>query len=468
MMRQIKTAFLFLFLLCIFETSNGQVQTGNANISRKENLQSDFTCLRDALQAEYPSLYRFTPKEKMDQLLDSCYNSLRNSTTDLEFYRLTKFVLSAARDGHLGCTPPDSLLKHIREDVKFFPVRLHFVRDKAYVIGTADSSLPAGAEIISINNQPVSRIQNELFRFIVSDGFSNTKKLHVLDNYFYFYYFLVKGSSPSFDIKYSTEAGSTASIKLSAVAERDIPPAIDILNREKLLDLKITEDKIAILTIRTFDEDEMAQAGLVFSTFLYGAFNRIKEEKIHKLIIDLRGNGGGKDQYGSMLYGFLTKKTFNYYRSLTGSNPEKYRKTGNGYYEFDKDWHSNLKLQKPASVNYNDALWILIDGESFSATAEFCTIARSLNRGVFVGEETGGAYIGNTSGEQRELTLPTTGMKVQFGLWQYHMSVTSNHIFSRGIMPHQEVLLSANDLLQKHESQMEHAIRLAQKLKYKP
>lgn len=95
-----------------------------------------------------------------------------------------------------------------------------------------------------------------------------------------------------------------------------MPPAINIIGTAKLLDLNITKDKIAILSIRTFDEDERAQAGLVFSTFLYRSFNRLKAEKINKLTIDLRGNGG--------------RKPFSYYEKLVGSNAEKYRKTGNG------------------------------------------------------------------------------------------------------------------------------------------
>ena len=456
------TLFLFLYMSKI---SLAQEQQREEVEGRKNSLQADFSLFSNALQADYPSLYRYSSAPVMKNLLDSCYNSLHNTTTDLEFYGMMKFLLSAVRDGHMGCTPPTSLQKYLHESATYFPLRLYFVNDKAFVVGAADKSIPAGAEIVSINHQPVAALQHELFRYIVSDGFINSKKRHILGNYFYFYYYLVKGAHASFDIKYKSATGATSTVKLNAVHEKDIPPAISVINTEKLLDLTITKDKIAILSIRTFDEDEMAQVGLVFHTFLYNSFQRIKDDKIKKLIIDLRGNGGGKDQYGSMLYSYLTNKTFGYYRNLIGSNADKYRKTGNGSYEFDQDWHSNLKTQQPASINYTDALWILTDGLSFSATAEFCSIARSLNRAVFVGEETGGTFGGNTSGEEKELVLPTTGMKIQFGMWQYNMLVTSNHNLSRGIMPHQEVLLSVNDLLQKHDSQLEHTLRLARNQK---
>ncbi|MBC8082876.1 MAG: hypothetical protein H7Z21_06640, partial [Hymenobacter sp.] len=43
-------------------------------------------------------------------------------------------------------------------------------------------------------------------------------------------------------------------------------------------------------------------------------------------------------------------------------------------------------IQKPNENSYNGKLFILINGLSFSAAAEFCSIVRSNQRGKFIGE----------------------------------------------------------------------------------
>ena len=52
--------------------------------------------------------------------------------------------------------------------------------------------------------------------------------------------------------------------------------------------------------------------------------------------------------------------------------------------------HPNLALQQPKSNNYKSKIFVLADGRSFSASAEFSSIVKTNNRGKFIGEECGG------------------------------------------------------------------------------
>jgi C-terminal processing protease CtpA/Prc len=92
-------------------------------------------------------------------------------------------------------------------------------------------------------------------------------------------------------------------------------------------------------------------------------------------------------------------------------------------------------VQQPRAPVFTGRLWILIDGGTFSTAAEFCSVARSLKRGTFIGEETGGTYEGNTSGTFAILTLPHTGIRAIVPLVRYRLAVTPPAHPGRGIIP---------------------------------
>lgn len=458
--------------------------------TRKDSLQNDFNLLRNKLHQNYPSLYRYTSQSRMTTLFDSCYSTLQDSTSDLAFFRMLKYLVSQIKDGHLSCSPSRDLRQYLKEQKVYFPYRVRFINNRMYVYKGANSLLPAGTEILTINKEPVSQIKNRLFQYIVSDGNIETKKNIVLGNYFYIYYFLAYGSlsfaeasagEVHFDISYKAANGSIPPSprfrRVEAVLESALPPIE--ADPGKLLDLSITPDHIAVLTIQTFDKTSLDEAGLDFESFLHTAFTRIREQQIKKLVIDLRGNGGGRDLYGSLLYSYLSRGKFNYYKSLTAATPalpfEQFKrgvtsfndlspdlltKITAGVYQLKPAAHNNLQELSPAANNYTGPVWFLINGLSFSVSTEFCAIARSNKRGLFIGEETGGAYEGCTSGVQMDITLPATQMTVSFGAIQYNMAVPPVKPAGRGIIPDYRVQASINDILTSRDTQLERALEL--------
>jgi C-terminal processing protease CtpA/Prc len=53
-----------------------------------------------------------------------------------------------------------------------------------------------------------------------------------------------------------------------------------------------------------------------FEIWIVDAFRDIQRKKIANLIIDLRGNEGGRDDYAMYLLSFLAKTPFRYHQSL--------------------------------------------------------------------------------------------------------------------------------------------------------
>ncbi len=473
-----KILILFLHTLMVVTTVTGQ-ELQEQSLS-KEDYRQDFIVFRNFLQTSYPSLYRYVRKKKMNALLDSCYASLNDETTSLDFYRTIKYLLSAVGDGHLSCRPSAAIKQYLEEEAALFPLSIHFTGHEAYMLHELGNGITAGTEIISINNEPVDRIRQQLFRYMAADGAIETKKYVILNNVFRFYYAFVYGGQNTFSIVFRTAAGETITRKIHGLPEKDLAvQQTDTASAKKLLDLQYTRDSIAVLTIKTFSKTENSNAGEDLPAFLHTAFSDITRRNVNRLIIDLRGNGGGRDLYGSLLYTYLANKKFAWYKSLVTATtglpfaefssttssysdltPTMLTKTSGHQYAMTANAHAGLQYFQPDANQYKGRVWFLTDGMSFSTTAEFCAIARSHKRGKFIGTETGGAYNGNTSGVQIDTLLPKTGISISFGTVQYNMAVKKVKPANRGVIPDYPAVPAIENLLQGRDVVYEYALSL--------
>ncbi|TWV92977.1 S41 family peptidase [Chitinophaga pinensis] len=251
------------------------------------------------------------------------------------------------------------------------------------------------------------------------------------------------------DLCRSFRANKTVS--LTAVKESVINALKTPLITSPLLSFTITNDKTGILTIRTFAYTDLQEAKPDYPAFLEQSFRQLKKAGIKRLIIDLRDNGGGRDAYGVLLYSYLSKMPFRYYL----------------YQEKDKKKLSGrpgLGLQHPVALHYDYPVAVLISGQTFSAAAEFCAVAYSNDRAVFIGEETGGAYEGNHSGQLIETKLPFSKVSIWIPTVKYVMDVRKPQQTGHGILPNKPVQASVDAYLQQEDTVMQEALQWARSL----
>ena len=79
---------------------------------------------------------------------------------------------------------------------------------------------------------------------------------------------------------------------------------------------------------------------------------------------------------------------------------------------------------------------------------------------TFVGEETGGAFTGNTSGATAQIELPHSKIRIGVPLIGYYMAVETKEP-DRGIFPDVTVAPTIEDLLAGRDVVLERAIALA-------
>src|SRR5439155_25593211 len=67
----------------------------------REELQQDFTLLRNILEKKHPSLYWYTSKDSMDNYFDEGFKRIRDSMTELQFgWKILAPLTNKIRCGH--------------------------------------------------------------------------------------------------------------------------------------------------------------------------------------------------------------------------------------------------------------------------------------------------------------------------------------------------------------------------------
>ncbi len=451
-------------------------------------LQADLKLMRTILEESHPGIYRYTSKERFDVLFDSINNTLNRPLTQQEFYVAATPIIAALKDGHVKYMP------HVRPHWqyyynlnKLFPLDLYFTGKQAHLVrnNAGTGNIPLGAEIVAINGKPIAELIAKLLPTVYfADGNSQAVRYQSLTKFFPFYYGTYVGASATYDIAYRqkdnplVEIGSVPAITLATIqkVEKENQPPQRLPMR-----LEYKEHSTAVLTVDNFNiyKDQMD-----VEKFYKNTFWQLNARNIQNLIIDVRGNEGGIDRWGSLLYSYLSDKPFRYYDKVVVAQKKKFSfaehiawvpklfpiyrlflitKNKEGQYTFS--FKKTLKEQKPQKHPFKGEVYILTDGYSFSVTSEFAAIAHYNNRATFVGRETGGGYYGNTSGFFVVAVLPNTGIEVATPQWGYYMAVSGYLHQDRGILPDHEIVPTIDDILQKRDADLEFTLDLIRKKK---
>jgi hypothetical protein len=487
---------LAILIVMLANFVNGQSVTATASFQDKkfkpEALQEDFRLLRKALEEAHPGLCTYTSPDKTKTRFDSIYASLQTEQTELQFYSVVTSLVAGIGCGHTPCFLPHDFMNEF-EDKKcpLFPFRIKILNRHIFILSnfSTDSSIVIGSELMSLNNQNVSTIIDEIIPHISSDGYNLSLKYHLLEDDFMHYYAELVGQpvwfhlllkKPGDELQVDHTVPALYLPQIHRIEAKRYGTESTLPAKLKPLDFQLTEDKIGLLRISSFDSRDISTAKQHFHSFIKNVFDTLKNKGINDLVIDLRNNVGGNDDYGWYLYSFLTDSAFQYYHRVELVSNKRFSFLRHTRHPFcinfthlfvkrDKIgryiWtHGpDTRTHKPNRTNYWGKTYVLINGESFSTTAEFASMVRTHHKAEFVGEESGGALEGNNSGVEMLLTLPNTHLRVKIPIMKYVCAVPDSNLIGRGIMPDYPVQPGIEDILTKNDKEQEFILELIRK-----
>jgi len=272
-----------------------------------ENLQEDFQLLRTELLKYHPDLDLYTSHEELDALASDILKNLNREMSVLDFYREMRPFVSAIRNGHTSLIYPQSFYDRFDGDGLRLPFSMYPYNDSLYVLIDASDEyvIKEGATILSINNKSFQQLYEDGRNFFPTDGYNVNWPDWRMARNISLYFALAYGSPSTYNIDYIDQDGVRRSSQIKAIdKKRSFENLNDgrvyYKNKNEGLRLSIDGD-IAILTIPSF----FPKSERRFANELRKHFATMENQNIDKLIIDVRGNGGGYFESASEVLKYL-------------------------------------------------------------------------------------------------------------------------------------------------------------------
>lgn len=430
-------------LLSVPQAATGEEVTPK----RLSSLQvhEDLQLAIDAVEAAMPDIYW----HQSSQTWTSAKAAALAQTDDVEdamgVYAVLTPLMARIGEGHLSVGLPRAVMIEQMEAGVGLPLDLHWNTTGVFISGAYGEAadIPVGSRLLEINGEGYDILLKELMAMVPHDGHISTGPMRdggggryaILRN-------RLRGAEQVFRLRYEKDGVVTErAVAATPFSNRKRPATV--VNQVASLDW--IEPGLAYLNVPSFSNRAYREAGKTFREEMQILFEELHRKRATRLILDLRENGGGSEPNESILYSFLVEAPLHKYAAVEARSREVIVTSHSGevfsHLVFDAD---ELSLQEtlpdgrlrrlnlppeglmshwqPSNPVFHGRLVILAGGYTFSGGAELASMLHHVDRGVFVGEEVGGAHEGNTSGYSWVLTLPHSGVRLHVPLLQFRFN----------------------------------------------
>lgn len=495
-----KISSTFLFLISFFTVLG---QSIDDPFSKKKMIK-DLDLFKEIRLKANSGLYKYRTEKEIDSIYNWAEKEIEKSSTYLDFYNIICQLTDFEGSLHNYTNIPSKYWKNLKkESYGYFPYPVKWIDDK-WRINFKGGVIPLGAEIISINETPISEIVKNLYKYYTTDGINTTGKRIGLKAHFSRYYRWNYGLYKNFEIKYKLPNSNQVNFKIiqsnsyssyyKNFNKRFSKPYEQIDVNEKYKYQQINES-IGVLTIYTFlMGNETTDEHKKYSKFLDRIFSDVKTNNIKNLIVDVRQNGGGTDPNDLITYSYLTPKSFQEnkeawisfekvpflkYESSTNL-PYPIKLIGVGKYnkEFQKEFPKEIngkfyqdstsndhKVRTQNKNTFKGKIYLLISHRVASAGSLFAAMVAGNENTITIGEETMGGYYGHNGHTTLTYKLPKSKIEMTFSVVNLKQDVPkkSNQFYNRGIIPDIEVSQNYQDFLEHKDKQMDYTLDLIKK-----
>jgi hypothetical protein len=483
---------VLLLLFSLFSKISFGQDFGNFPKIEKQELHNDLEILYQGLDKFHSGMYWYTPKDSVDFAFKKVKSLISKDMNVLEFHKLIAPLVSLSREGHTTISLPKNTIEKRNKESTFIPLTFVFLGTKLYCVknGANDKDLKIdGKEIELINGENPADIVNKIGNLFASDGYIKPVKFNDLEWFnFSKYYFYYYGILDKIEIKIK---GENKLIQIEPLTIEQINHNLDekypikkSLIKKELLEFKILDRKTAYLGLHSFNNPDLIKEpkNNNLKKFLENSFKTISENNITNLIIDVSENGGGTEGNEGLVYSYLgdnyqkykkvraktqkaildngidkpiTLKTFGFLERTFVN-----KKMRDGSLE-RKQWigYGLMAYKKEPKNRFLGKVYVIISPITYSGGSEFSNMVYSNGKAIFVGQETGGGYLGNTSGYGKELILPNSKIVIDIPALQFVMNVETKLPVGSGVIPDHEIITTFEQYVNKVNAPLEYILQ---------
>tara|TARA_B110000967_G_scaffold107415_1_gene110136 strand:- start:5600 stop:7258 length:1659 start_codon:yes stop_codon:yes gene_type:complete len=475
-----KLNFLLVVLFSISLISCNSVKKYNKTINSKHSVAElhkdvDFTFKK--IKKLQPSLYWFITEEKLELKINSVKKSITKPLTSKEFFFVLSPLVSEIRQGHNSVGYPmdkyekEELKEYKKTTNKFGLLSFENIEGKVIINKVYDSiQTLKNSELLKIDNFEVSDLLDKYNGLRSSDGFNTTfierRKGIMLQSYY-------RIENPTLDsvtlrLSLNDSIFDTTFYRVKKpVEKKDSLKELEIENLSDTAKSRIKKEKKkkrVFETMRGFSKltkqytrsykflEDSTVGYIKIRGFMNGPYQSLYDEFFAEIdtagcssiVIDLRDNLGGRLAEIHYLMKYLARGEFITMsdmesktriprtKSIWSSNNKPLMvllKTIVTPFLYTYELVTSKKINgivyhkmnaskptEPFKNSFKGKIYVLINGNSFSASSIISTNLQGSERATIVGEETGGTFNGTVAGVFKPITLPNSKLHVQFGL----------------------------------------------------
>jgi hypothetical protein len=384
--------------------------TGNLRIS-DSLLHKDIDLFVRTIEEIGVNPYVNLPKDSFYEKINLLKSKIKQPLTRREF--LLQFIPTVKELGlsHTHVYSLFTIRSYDKRGGKYLPLGVRIEKFGLFVNENYSSvNIPINDEIIAINNIPSKRLLDSLYRY--ADGATEYSKLMDIQENFSKLLWLVYDFSDTIQITTKQTTYKVNGLPSSEINKNKN----EKLNQQQKKDSKLFEycqidSTTGKLTLREF----MIRDEAKYYRFLDSVFCQVNKKLIKNLIIDVRDNPGGGDDYGIEVIKYLYNQPFKAYSKFyykkskilenfsymflypeDRNNAEMQKAANcNGACESEHEYGTYYECEnktynpKADSIRFNGKVYVLSNYLVYSAGNTFVGLVKDYKIGKIIGTETG-------------------------------------------------------------------------------
>lgn len=412
---RIKKNILKLFFLCgvflfSFSFSLFPLSIDSSDLLIPKQMKKDIDYFVKFVSKSHPNIYAFVSKDSLMERINILKKKCLTPMTVYNFERLI-LQLNGMFDSHtrigINLNIPDGELLFI-EHIKIEDLKLYILHNNVY------------NEVLEINGMSTESML-EFFRNVLNYELKHAQDLYISSFFPNLLYKLTDCRAP-FKLRLKDVLGYEFEFLIEGKKDNGRPLVKPMVNYKR--DFRsFPKDSIAIFYYHSCAYNSKEQKN-EFSNWIDGIFEKISNEQIKYLFIDISRNSGGNTSANDIIYRKIEHDSISFSLYLkTIISPYIIKREVPlilrpvARIKYRKNIEKVLEINYPHSDGYKGNIYLIQGPVTFSSAINMSAWFRFSGRGIIIGEETGNASSGFS--EIIESTLPYSKLPISCAISYY-------------------------------------------------